>query len=579
MSRIILFLLLCGSTFGQVASIIDPTNRCDWLPGQTLGVRGGIPNRTTVYTNFTSSATAANLNGAVASCPSNQVILLAGGNYALNATISNKSGVTIRGAATAPLTVLDFAGATLGPVATGMMARGGESMSVTGLLYSGYTKGSSNLVLANGGPTLTVGKMVNVFQGDNTNFMHTFDVDSNTNHQSMVFRVEAISNTTNVSIWPPMPWGFTAEFNPRYRSVDGPWIEYAGFENLTIKPGAADYPVYMEMTYSCWASNVVVTNIAGQCGFYVWHHLMCEIQRCDVRHSTSVGDGYGIDADILDTDWVGGVGLWVNDCIFDGLYYGVLISGVYGSAISYNFSTNEHAQSGVAVQTAAYNATHAPGGLMVLWEGNFGNSLTADKIHGSVSYHTLWRNRFHGLDSNTNFSGGFVYTNAHQAMVWMTEYSRKWNAVGNVLGASWSSSNPAKYFYEISAAQWDSAATDDNGGIWMLGFNSSGQPLDTLVKSTMIRYQNYDFFHQYSTNETAVGGSPTVDSSLLFGSTPSFFGTNRFPAVAPELTPVYVNIPAHDRYLGVVSSGSSSGSVTANQISLGGVSVGGNVRF
>jgi hypothetical protein len=572
MSRIILFLLLSGTAFGQVASIIDPTNRCDWVPGQTVGVLGGIPGRSTIYKTEAAGTSATTINTDLAACPSNQVVLLSAGSYTIDTPLVLKDGVTLRGA---------------GPDATYLVGSGvfsvvsiagpDETFSSAGDLYSGYTKGSSNIVLVGGGPAVTVGKTMIIYQQDNTNFLHSWD--GGDNHVRFLLKVQSVSNSTNVAVWPPIPWGFTAGFNPKYLANTGSFIERAGVESLTIKPdGSADYPLRIRSSVSCWASNVVVTNIQSQCGIYMYQTLQCEVRRCSVLHSSSTGDGYGIDMD-LNNDGAGHTGSWVEDNIFDGMYYSIIASGVAGSAFSYNFSTNEHAQSGITFQTAAYNATHSPGGMMVLWEGNFGNSMTADKIHGSVSYQTLWRNRFHGLDSNTNFLGAYSYVNSHQAMVWLTEYSRKWNAVGNALGASWSSSNPAKYFYEISAAQWDSAATDDNGGIWMLGFNSSGQPLDTLVKSTMIRYQNYDFFHQYSTNETAVGGSPTVDSSLLFGSTPSFFGTNRFPAVAPELTPVYVNIPAHDRYLGVVSSGSSSGSVTANQTSLGGASIGGRVSF
>src|SRR5882672_7377302 len=75
------------------ADVIPATRVAQWQG--TVGVEGGIPNVTTIYTTLPSSATLAQINSAIAACPSNQVVMLSAGTYTLNSQIvfPNKSGV------------------------------------------------------------------------------------------------------------------------------------------------------------------------------------------------------------------------------------------------------------------------------------------------------------------------------------------------------------------------------------------------------------------------------------------------------------------------------------------------------
>src|SRR5690242_6118248 len=81
----------------QWSGIIDPARAIDW---SKAGVRGGIPNRSTTCTTLNPGATASQINSAIASCPSGQVVYLNAGTYGgLSGIIFNgKSGVTLRGA-------------------------------------------------------------------------------------------------------------------------------------------------------------------------------------------------------------------------------------------------------------------------------------------------------------------------------------------------------------------------------------------------------------------------------------------------------------------------------------------------
>ena len=90
-------ILLCLSTYSHAQTVIDASRRIDW---SNAGVPGGIPNRTTVCAILNPGATAAQINSAIANCPSGQVVFLNAGTYNLSAQLifNNKSNVTLRGA-------------------------------------------------------------------------------------------------------------------------------------------------------------------------------------------------------------------------------------------------------------------------------------------------------------------------------------------------------------------------------------------------------------------------------------------------------------------------------------------------
>src|SRR6266436_2636348 len=90
-------ILLCVTTHSEAQTVIDPSRRIDW---SQAGVALGIPNRTTICATLNPGATAAQINSAIGSCPSNQVVFLNAGTYNLSSGIvfNNKSNVTLRGA-------------------------------------------------------------------------------------------------------------------------------------------------------------------------------------------------------------------------------------------------------------------------------------------------------------------------------------------------------------------------------------------------------------------------------------------------------------------------------------------------
>src|SRR5438309_8818701 len=78
------------------SGIIDQSRATDW---SQAGIPGGIPNRTTICATLNPGATAAQINSAIAACPSGQVVFLNAGTYNLTGIdFAQHSNVTLRGA-------------------------------------------------------------------------------------------------------------------------------------------------------------------------------------------------------------------------------------------------------------------------------------------------------------------------------------------------------------------------------------------------------------------------------------------------------------------------------------------------
>ena len=79
----------------QWSGVLAPSRAVDW---SKAGVTGGIPNRTTICATLNSGATGDQINAAISSCPSGQVVMLNAGTYSVANGIVMSSGVVLRGA-------------------------------------------------------------------------------------------------------------------------------------------------------------------------------------------------------------------------------------------------------------------------------------------------------------------------------------------------------------------------------------------------------------------------------------------------------------------------------------------------
>lgn len=527
----------------QVANIIPANRRVDWTLGTNVGVRGGILNRTAIYVTIPAGSSAATINAALASCPPNHVVMLGPGDFNLTAPLAVKSNTTLRGSGTG-VTKLHSSTGTL------VTIRGSANVSTPGNITNGYTKGSSVITVA-GGATLSAGDFIGVYQDDEP---WVYKPDGGDNHIYSVHRVDAV-NGADATIWPALLHG-SSGFNPKYVRMTQGFITSAGVEDLSLYPEDDDvtFPLLMNSAYGCWAKNLTIHDIP-YCGVFIYQSLGCEITHVDIPSCVSIGDGYGI---VLDNQTPGNTAIAIYNCYFNFCRHGIIASGQQGCVFAYNYTVNEHAQSGVQDQTAGFNASHNAEGMMSLWEGNYGNHIWSDRIHGGAAFQTLWRCRFTG---NNNF-----FNLSKNATVRLERGSYSWNVVGCVLGDTWASDH-IKYRYEFSALEWDTALSSDFGGIYLLGYTAFGQALDASVGSTILRFGNYDYWHGAVFSDTP-GITATVDNSLSWTAKPSWFGDRPWPAFDTG-TPgagVASSIPAGFRFInGIDPPGAVGPGVPADQ--------------
>lgn len=139
----LMLLSLPGCLYSQLWSgILDPSRAIDW---SAVGIPGGIPPRTTICTTLTSSATTAQINSALASCPSGQTVFLSAGTYSITGNIVVPSNVTLRGAG-ADQTILNATG-TIGNVIMLGTDRGWAPGTGHASILSGAAAGSTSIVV------------------------------------------------------------------------------------------------------------------------------------------------------------------------------------------------------------------------------------------------------------------------------------------------------------------------------------------------------------------------------------------------------------------------------------------------
>src|SRR5712671_5790540 len=234
-----LSILTGGSVFSAQLSFVSPNNQIPWQ----AGVPGGIPQRTTIFTTLSPGASAAQINSAIASCPSNQVVFLSAGTYNLNGQITiNKSGVTLRGAGpkntilmfsgTSPQALIDFNGnSPWNPASTRLKN-----------WTAGYTKGNTTITLDSIGD-LTVGNLLVLDQNADNILVVPPAAGTggdlgrgNTRQQFQVVRVTGISGN-NVSISPGV---YMTNWSSAYAPQAWWWgnsITMCGLEDLRLDGG------------------------------------------------------------------------------------------------------------------------------------------------------------------------------------------------------------------------------------------------------------------------------------------------------------------------------------------------------
>jgi PKD repeat protein len=525
----------------STVDVIPADRLIDW---SYAGIPGGIPARTTVYTTLSPGSSHTQINSAIASCPSGQVVYLNAGTYNLSGAINfqSKSGVTLRGAGPGR-TILLTSGRTA-------ITSGSVGFTSDTNLSSGYAKGSMAVTLASApGSSYRAGNLIQVDQEDDYDLTwHATGLWAGTRNLRFTARITGISGNT-VNFTPPLPYTLTASRSPAIRALSGgPGVSLCGIEDLTIDTGDSD-SIEIQDADRCWIKKVEVRNGGTTLGHIVLQNSsQCEIRKCYVHHAYGYpgqAEGYAI------TLYYGTSSCLVEDTIVYRTGPGVLCESASGCVVAYNYF-KDMCRDGVAHPwQVPLTANHGPHGIMGLWEGNIAEKWQNDGYHGSTSHQILLRNNIHGLNS--------FYTNERR-LVDLCRGSYDHSIIGNIIGdASWVPNG-----YEAPAE-----FGHDEGFIYVLGFPNPGnshltpetawtnwtRPLpDAKVASTLIRHGNFDYSHRAVVWDSTIT-SRVLPNSLRYGSKPDFFGSLQWPAIGPDVSGLVNNIPAKARWDAYATSG------------------------
>lgn len=562
-------LLLIGSwlalPFFAGAEIIPPSRRIDWNPG----IPGGIPRRTNEFANVRNAPYNARGDGiandapaiqaAIDACPSNRVVYLPPGTYRVASPINMKPGITFRGAGTNTIVMVDHFGHGF-YFAYGL---GRVAVDVT----SGLQKGSSNLVLAAPPQYLVPGNHVLIdqlndptlvtpdgYEGGTALRCTYCGRDSGNRAVGQVVRVESVSGNSLV-IHPPLYVTYSNRFSPQiYYPADpgngnGNLLGWNGIEDLQISRTETALPMNMiryEYSAYCWVKNVFFNRGSSSANIYTYFVRGLEIRDSFFNRSPGLTSNSG-----------GGVVMFPgsSDCLIENnIVYGirepiVLAGPCMGNVIAYNYvSFLPNINQNVLMMDMAMHGAHP---MMNLFEGNVIHKFHADFIHGSASHNTLFRNYIKGRQEDV----GGIKNNAGSGCIWIDATNHYFNAVGNVLGYAGITNDARVWTMDMEAPQ-GGGFNFEHLFVWRWSYSGYSPALrDPLVRSTVLRHGNYDFFSN-STQWDASNPDRSLPPSLYHKTKPAWFGKLAWPPFGPEnvASGIYTlnaatNIPAGYRFL------------------------------
>jgi len=542
----LVLILLCLSVCASAqlwSGILAPTRAINW---SNAGVPGGIPNRTTICSTLSPGATVSQINSAVSSCPSGEVVYLSPGTYnGLNGAIQMKSNVTLRGAGANQTFLVWAAPGSCG--FAGMICiwngdgnwQGGPDNSAN--WTAGYAQGATSITLSSYA-NLKVGQILNLDQVSPTSDPGSIWVCVNNPNGSSTYKVTPYCTQnpdSTMSVGRPDRFQQQAVtvvacgtstygapctsgtitispglYAPNWSSSQSPgaWWQStmpmtgAGVEDLSINgAGMSGNSATGVMIYGStgnWVKGVAIINASctssETCAPMSSHVFLANSSHNTVRDSYMYGsdneaEGYGVD-----TGYSSGDNLIENN-ISQHVSGGICITeGSTGDVCDYNYSVDNFFGSNWQVPS---QQNHNSGDGYTLFEGNFGYGQGADNINGNHYMITSFRNYLSGRDTAQE-SGGGPKTSATYAY-FPYAYSRYFSAVGNVLGT-------AGYhtIYQSAAASTTDCGSSSNANvsIYVLGYSDQNGinyssscfgssftiPNDLKVASTLMRWGNYD---------------------------------------------------------------------------------------
>jgi len=538
------------------AGIIDPTRAIDW----SLAGAGAIPARATICSTLgaagqspssVQSVTVAQINAALAACPSGQTVLLKPGTYdTAGATIAIPSNVTLRGSGPTQTIIAETGvptNATIPVVQFGTQSYfpfGPEPNPSTSVAITGGTSHGSKTITVASASGITVGTLLMLTQSD-LSYMTDMGTEGACNYcagvgglSGQTVQVTAISGTS-LTISDPLYLDYS---NTPLAYPFQVGCTSAGLEDLHIFASNAEVQNTSSVGYSpninmtgtiySWVKNV-------ESDFSEGSHLWIDFGMHNTVRDSFFHDGYyhgpGATDDELRLGYKASANLIENN-IFWRLHSSVLVEwGAAGNVFGYNYSSgNYHTPSlGWLLEDLAF---HGPHPMMNLFEGNIFTHWQMDDIHGSSSHSTLFRN--HSTGSNlyvppADARGALQMSAPMQESSGVSAYTFSYLAQYNNLVGVIDASD-----YEVNnlmaVAQLVSPATSNDPPCLDVGYADQGAgPSPNATQSTML----YQGVMNCATGAFQwQGAALTLPASFYLSSKPAFWGSEPWPPIGPDVT-------------------------------------------
>jgi len=485
------------------------------------------------------------LRAAISACPAYNAVYMPPGTYKISSPLTFPTGVALRGAGPGVTTIRMAASGN-------MFEFAGSGSPTPYSITSGYTKGSSSIVVSSG--SWAAGDMAIINQlndptvpvsqtGYGTGTWLGIDGTNGTRVQGEILVINGvIGSAPNITLTlnRPLSWTYLASLIPyAYRLAASGVKHHCGIENLTAEyaSGATDgHALYLNRIYHCWAKKVEFKGVPRNCVYPNYYTHGYEIRQCymhDAPEPFESGMARGIFA------LNGSSYALIENNVMNNQHVGIEFEGyASGNVIGYNYVRKTWHEGGAAV-SAFY--THGAYPFMNLYEGNATSKIFHDNYWGNSGYNVSFRNNYTGNDYVSDW-------NVHAIQV--EQNCRYTSFIGNVIGYVGIKSSSPLYYFELIPSL-------DNGDftLWAVGqdFQGEGAVEDPLVASTMIRHANYDYIREMV--EWKSGQVRALQNSLYYDSKPSWFGSLTWPPIGPDVSGYVQDIPAKRRWDAYVASG------------------------
>jgi hypothetical protein len=564
--RILASLLLASltgmaSVAGATYSV--PADRSVTWQGN-VGVKGDIPYRSTIYKTLSPSGgdDSSAIQTAINNCPSGSVVQLGAGTFKLATAITMKAGITVRGAGMGK-TVLQGQSGMTGNYMVGFKGANASynlSNSPSINVIGGLGKGSTTISTA-APHGWAVGDYVAIDQLNNASAdppVSTVGTNGSactwcgrangTRALGQMVKIVAVPSATSATVEIPLYWNFNASLTPQGTKVQG-IVADAGIEDLSIDNTVSansgqsdDGTVYMNDTVGSWLLRVeIIGSYKNMIRLYGGYRDT--IRGCRFHEGTPA---LPVNGPQYDTSRAYGINLcqWASAILIENnefyhLAMSIVNDGpVSGNVISYNYFHDNY--NSVSWQQDAI-ANHGAHPMMNLYEGNLAVGLTmgGDNIWGTSSNNTMFRNR---ITNSHTFTSRTWAIDLYQHVLY-------YNMVGNVIGDSTDTIRVLDYMdFNIS----------NTHTIFKTGYVSGGDSTaagnDSRVLATLLTHGNWDSV----SNTVNWNGNDdrTLPSSLYLTAKPAWWGTMQWPAIGPDVSPMYPAAP-------VTGSGTPWGSSNA----------------